>query len=69
MVILRLKIYLVEGIIMSKGDKERKEMPTIQEKLAEANKKVDARIDDIWKQAEENLKIAEAEFNERRKKK
>jgi hypothetical protein len=53
-------------MIMSENGKERKKMPTLQERLDEANKKVDVRIDDIWKQAELNLKQAEEEFYRRK---
>jgi len=42
-------------------------MEAIQEKLAEANKKIDLRIDDIWTQAEKNLKQLEEEFYRRKR--
>ena len=37
-------------------------MLTLKDRLAEANKKVDSRLDDIWAKAEDNLKKLEEEY-------
>jgi hypothetical protein len=47
-------------------DKEGKKMETVQERLADANNKVNIRLDDIWKQAENNLKQSEIDFYKRK---
>ncbi|MFB9276633.1 hypothetical protein ACFQMJ_21635 [Cohnella cellulosilytica] len=49
-----------------KHKKEAKDMATVPEKLKEANAQVDLRIDDIWEQAENNLKRLEEEFRHRK---
>ena len=41
---------------------EGKDMLTLKDRLAEANKKVDSRLDDIWAKAEDNLKKLEEEY-------
>jgi hypothetical protein len=46
---------------MSK-DEGAKDMPSLKERLAEANKKVESRLDEIWAKAEGNLKKLEDEY-------
>lgn len=46
----------------STDDREGKAVPSLQAQLAEANDKVNARIDEIWAQAEENLNKLEEEY-------